>query len=78
MVTIGNECTAVIGECKFKNEKIDKGIYETLIRRSKLIAGKYNITKYLLFSISGYTDWFNEMGKTNLMLIIVDDMYKNS
>jgi len=25
------ENTAVIGECKFKNEKIDKGIYETLI-----------------------------------------------
>lgn len=23
---------AVVGECKFKNEKIDKGIYETLIR----------------------------------------------
>ena len=28
---------AVIGECKFKNEKIDKGIYETLIRRGTLI-----------------------------------------
>ncbi len=26
---------AVIGECKFKNEKIDKGIYETLTRRGK-------------------------------------------
>ena len=29
---------AVVGECKFKNEKIDKGIYDTLIRRSKLIS----------------------------------------
>ena len=44
------ENTAVIGECKFKNEKIDKGIYETLISRSRLISGKYNIIKYLLFS----------------------------
>ena len=37
---------AVVGECKFKNEKIDKGIYETLIRRGKLINAKYEVTKY--------------------------------
>ena len=46
---------AVIGECKFKNEKIDKGIYETLIRRGKLIAAKYKVSKYIFFSLSGYT-----------------------
>lgn len=34
---------AVIGECKFKNEKIDKGIYETLIRSGKLINAKYKV-----------------------------------
>ena len=49
---------AVIGECKFKNEKIDKGIYETLTRRGKLISPKYKISKYIFFSLSGYTDWF--------------------
>ncbi|HAU88620.1 MAG TPA: ATPase, partial [Lachnospiraceae bacterium] len=38
---------AVIGECKFKNEKIDKSIYETLIRRGKLIAAKYKVSKYI-------------------------------
>ena len=69
--------TAVIGECKFKNEKIDKGIYETLIRRSRLISGKYNITKYLLFSLSGFTDWFDTLDKTSTVLITVDDMYKS-
>ena len=37
---------AVIGECKFKNEKIDKGIYETLVRRGTLISNKYKISKY--------------------------------
>ena len=72
--TIDN--TAVIGECKFKNEKIDKGIYETLISRSRLISGKYNITKYLLFSLRGFTDWFDKTDKTNLILITVDDMYQ--
>ena len=71
--TIDN--TAVIGECKFKNERIDKGIYETLISRSRLISGKYNITKYMLFSLSGFTDWFDKADKTNVYLITVDDMY---
>lgn len=40
---------AVVGECKFKNEKIDKGIYDTLIRRSKLISAKYKVSKYIFF-----------------------------
>lgn len=44
--------TAVVGECKFKNEPIGKEIYDTLLRRSKLISGKYRISKYLLFSLT--------------------------
>ncbi|MCR5625032.1 MAG: ATP-binding protein [Lachnospiraceae bacterium] len=67
---------AVIGECKFKNEKTDKSIYETLISKSGLISGKYNIIKYLLFSLSGFTDWYDKIDKTNLVLITVDDMFK--
>jgi len=67
--------TAVIGECKFKNEKIDKGIYETLIGRAKLISGKYHVTRYLLFSLSGFTDWFVTADKTNMVLVTLDDMY---
>ena len=31
----------VIGECKFKNEVIDKSIYDTLVRRATLISTKY-------------------------------------
>lgn len=68
--------TAVVGECKFKNEKIDKEIYETLIRRSKLLSGKYNVVKYLLFSLGGYTKWFEELDVTNLAMISIDDLYK--
>lgn len=69
------DSTAVIGECKFKNDKIDKGIYEALIARSRLISGKYSITKYLLFSLGGFTDWFDTIDKTNVFLITVDDMF---
>ena len=68
--------TAVCGECKFKNEKIDKEIYETLVRRSRLISGNYIVTKYLLFSLSGFSKWFDTADKSNLRLITVQDLYK--
>ncbi|WP_031557003.1 ATP-binding protein [Lachnospira multipara] len=68
--------TAIVGECKFKKEKIDKTICETLIRRSKLITGKYAVTHYLLFSLSGFTEWFNNIDTSNIILITLDDMYK--
>ena len=68
--------TAVIGECKFKNEKIDKEIFETLVRRSKLISGNYNVTTLILFSLSGFTDWVKSTGMSNVKLITVEDLYK--
>ena len=66
----------VVGECKFKNEKIDKNIYETLVRRSKVIPCKYPVVQYLLFSLSGYTDWVEEnVDKKNVVLLTLDDLY---
>lgn len=67
---------AVVGECKFKNEKIDKAIYETLIRRGRLIAGKYKISKYIFFSLSGYTDWFGSLSDEDVLLLTLDSLYE--
>ena len=67
---------AVIGECKFKNEKIDKGIYETLIRRGRLIPSKYRISKYIFFSLSGYTDWFESISDEDILLLTLDSLYE--
>ena len=67
---------AVIGECKFKNEKIDKGIYETLLRRGKLLSSKYKITKYIFFSLSGYTDWFESISDEDVLLLTLDSLYE--
>ena len=69
------EKKAVVGECKFKNEKIDKGIYETLVRRSHLISSKYQVVKYILFSLSGYTEWFDTLSDNNVVLLSLDDLY---
>lgn len=67
--------TAVIGECKFKNEKIDKEIYDTLRRRAAMISAKYNIRKYVFFSLSGYTSWFDTLDDDSVELLTLEDMY---
>ena len=67
---------AVVGECKFNNEKIDKGIYDTLIRRSKLISAKYKVSKYIFFSLSGYTDWYDSLVDEDVLLLTLDSLYE--
>lgn len=66
---------AVVGECKFKIEKIDKGIYETLIRRSGLISARYKIEKIVFFSLSGYTEWFDTLYDDHVILLTLNDLY---
>ncbi len=68
----------VVGECKFKNEKIDKTIYETLVRRSKVIPCKFPVVQYLLFSLGGYTEWIEQnVDRRNVTLFTLDDLYNN-
>ena len=67
---------AVVGECKFKNEKIDKGIYDTLIRRGKVIPAKYKVSKYIFFSLSGYTEWFESLSEEDVLLFTLDSLYE--
>lgn len=61
--------TALFGECKWTNEKVDLGILETLVKRSKLFA--YKKVHYYLFAKSGFTkgciDRANEMGSVTLV-----------
>lgn len=66
---------AIVGECKFKNEKIDMNIYETLVQRSNLITD-YKISKYILFSLSGYTEWFNTLKDEDVILLTLDSLYE--
>ncbi len=67
--------TAVVGECKFRNEKIDKTVYDTLLRRASLVTGKYRVTKYLFFSLAGYTDWVRDNANRDVVLFTLDDLY---
>lgn len=67
---------AVIGECKFKNETVDKSILDSLIARNKLLDKKYLVISYCLFSLSGFSEWLiNHADSMNTKLISLDDMY---
>lgn len=70
------EKKVILGECKFKNEKIDKKVYETLIRRGNQLKLKYHIEKYVLFSMSGFTEWFDSLEDNNVILLTLEDLYR--
>lgn len=61
--------TALFAECKWTNEKVDLGVLETLVKRSKLFS--YTNVHYYLFSKSGFTkgciDKAEEMGNVRLV-----------
>lgn len=61
--------TALFGECKWTNEKVDLGVLETLVKRSELFS--YKKMHYYLFAKSGFTkgcvDKANEMGNVTLV-----------
>ncbi len=54
---------------------IDKDIYETLVRRAALISGKYKLKNYILFSLSGFSQWVSEKEDDKLILITIEEMY---
>ena len=61
--------TALFGECKWTNEKVDVGVLELLIERSKLF--HYKKVHYYVFAKSGFTkgcvDKAQEMGNVTLV-----------
>lgn len=61
--------TALFSECKWTNEKIDVGILDLLVERSKLFS--YKKVHYYLFSKSGFTkdciDRANGLGNVTLV-----------
>jgi len=61
--------TALFGECKWTNEKVDLGILETLVQRSKLFP--YQKVQLYLFAKAGFTkgcvDRAEELGNVTLV-----------
>ena len=70
-----HEKSMVVAECKFKNEKVGKSVLDTLQLRAKLIPSKYEVSQYLLFSLGGYSSWYDNVDNTMVRLLTLDDLY---
>ena len=69
--------SAVIGECKFRNEPVDKTVYEDIIARKGLINQGYAEKQILIYSLSGFTKWVKENADKDLVeLIGLEEMYQ--
>ena len=67
---------AVLGECKFKNEVIDKEVYEALMDRRGLIDKRYEEVEFLLFSLSGFSKWVKENAHPDrVRLVTLEELY---
>ena len=69
--------TALFGECKWTNEKVDLGILEKLMERSKSF--HYHNTHLYLFSKNGFTKGCMDManGNKNITLVTYEDIINN-
>ena len=67
--------SALFGECKFRNEPVDKEILEKLEEYS-MIFTKYTEKHYILFSKSGFCENLCRMANDKkCLLVTLDDMY---
>lgn len=66
--------TALFGECKWTKEKVDAGVLETLVRRSRMF--RYKETQLYLFAKNGFTkDCMDAAEKMdNVTLVLYKDI----
>ncbi len=67
---------AVLGESKYRNEPIDKKIYEELREKDGLISKEYKVVQYVLFSKNGFTEWVLERNeRDDVRLVGLEELY---
>lgn len=67
---------AVIGECKYKNEILDKKVMMNLVDKRSLVPNEYKVVQFILFSKSGFSDWVVEnAGASQVMLVDLAGLY---
>jgi len=62
----------IIGECKFKNEKVDKETFESFLEKVQYINSKKPLL--CMFSLRGYTDYVKE-NAAGVLLLSIEDLY---
>ena len=74
IMAVQDRNTALFGECKWTNEKVDLGVLETLIKRSQIF--HYNNTRLYLFAKNGFTKGCQEEAEKlgNVSLVTFQDI----
>ena len=65
-----SKSTALFAECKWRNEKVDVGVLEKLVERSKLF--HYSKVNFYIFSKSGFTSGCKELAKRMGNVSLID------
>lgn len=74
LVAIENKDKAIFCECKWRNEKTDVSVIETLVRRSNLLP--YQEKHYIVFSKSEFTEGAKEYAKFhNIKLMLFSQLF---
>ena len=67
----------LLGECKFRNEAVDKDAVEALMQRNGLVDRSYQTAGYLLFSKSSFTPWVMEhRDELGLVTVPLEELYR--
>ncbi len=64
----------MLGECKYSNKKVGIDILEALKNKTKYINSSLPISKYLLFSKSGFTDELINISKNNENILLIEKL----
>lgn len=68
--------TALLGECKYRNEPLDTSVLDRLQTRDGLIDAHYRTAGWLLFSKSGFTEGVRAKAKEqHIVAVTLDEMY---
>lgn len=69
IVAVENKDKAIFCECKWRNEKTDVGVIETLVERSKLLP--YQEKYYIVFSKSEFTEGAQVYAKSHSIKLVL-------
>ncbi len=71
------ECPHTSGPCSFSTDLLSVNYNETrLIMQitTNKVLGKYKLKNYILFSLSGFSQWVSEKEDDKLILITIEEM----
>ena len=50
--------------------------FEKIVKNYFVIYNKYKVSKYIFFSLSGYTDWYDSLADEDVLLLTLDSLYE--